>query len=249
MKEQKIQICTAAAAAAGGLAGNLVSSKPSLGFLAREIVSGSRCSSNVQRRSETDVFNRLRNSATGPRAPGGRSGLLEDAGQLPDVPDGVCEGLDLGERLSSAAVVRRKILAELMQRFRQTPHAQLLALARLHPPLHTHLHSGLLLRGGARACESGQRGAGRGRARGIEGLGRAAALVRAAKRALLSAPVPPGRNPARVRLLHVRGRMPRRRETALLCRGTSKRRAPAREKKTIRFLFVGNDSLNRHDDN
>lgn len=73
--------------------------------------------------------------------------LLEDAGEFFDVLDGVFEGLDLGERLSSPAVHRRQVIPELMQRLRQTPHAQLLALAGLHPPLHAHLHFGLLLLG------------------------------------------------------------------------------------------------------
>ncbi len=67
---------------------------------------------------------------------------LEHAGQLSDVLNGVFERLDLGERLRAAAVHRRKILAELMQRLRQTAHAQLLALAGLHPPLHAHLRFG-----------------------------------------------------------------------------------------------------------
>lgn len=110
-----------------------------------------------------------------PRRSGAFSGkassdlLLEEAGELVDVLDGVFERLDLSERLSSAAVDRRKILAELMQSLRQTAHAQLLALAGLHPPLHAHLRFGLLLL----VFEAGLR---RGRA-------------------VLSAPVPVGQNP------------------------------------------------------
>lgn len=120
--------------------------------------------------------------------------LLEEAGELSDVLDGVSERLDLGERLRSAAVHRRKILAELMQRLRQTAHAQLLALAGLHPPLHTHLHFGLLL------------------------LVSAAGLRRG--RAVLSAPVPLGQNLRgerfHVDLRHIREKLRQRQPPPLL---------------------------------
>lgn len=136
--------------------------------------------------------------------------LLEEVGEFFDVLDGVFEGLYFGERLSSAAVHRRQVIAELMQRLRQTPHAELLALAGLHPPLHAHLHFGLLL---LAVFASGQRLRGRA-AHGIERLGlrrgRAAALVRVSKRPVLSAPAPLGQNLGRVRvdldLLHLRAR-------------------------------------------
>lgn len=131
--------------------------------------------------------------------------LVEDAGEFFDVLDGVFESLDLGERLSSPAVHRRQVIPQLMQRLRQTAHAQLLPLARLHPPLHAHLHFGLLLLGDAavfaswrrvRRASIGARAHLRRRAHGFKGgLGRGrAALQRVSRRPVLSTPLPTGQN-------------------------------------------------------
>lgn len=126
--------------------------------------------------------------------------LVKDAGQFFDVLDSVFEGLDLGERLSSPAVHRRQVIPQLMERLRQTAHAQLLPLARLHPPLHAHLHFGLLLLGDAGVFASGRRvrrgsiGARahlRGRAHGFKGGLRRGRVSRCP---FLSPPLPAGQN-------------------------------------------------------
>lgn len=59
--------------------------------------------------------------------------------QLVYVFNCVLQGLYFGQRLSPLAVVRRKVVTELVQSFCQAPHAHLLPFARLHASLRRHL--------------------------------------------------------------------------------------------------------------
>lgn len=65
--------------------------------------------------------------------------MAQDVRQLVDVLDRVFEGLDLGQRLSSPAVIRRQVIPELVESLGQAPHPHLLPLAGLHAPLGGHL--------------------------------------------------------------------------------------------------------------
>lgn len=86
--------------------------------------------SNVQKRT-----NLVRKTWSTARALRAAQGVRE----LVDVFDGVFEGLYLGEGLASFAVVRRQVVAELVQSLREAPHPHLLPLAGLHASLGGHL--------------------------------------------------------------------------------------------------------------
>lgn len=63
----------------------------------------------------------------------------QDVWELVDVFNCVFEGLYLGQGLPPLAVVRRQVVAELVQSLRKTPHPHLLPLAGLHAPFGGHL--------------------------------------------------------------------------------------------------------------
>ena len=63
----------------------------------------------------------------------------QDVWELVDVFNSVFEGLYLGQGLPPLAVVRRQVVAELVQSLRKTPHPHLLPLAGLHAPFGGHL--------------------------------------------------------------------------------------------------------------
>lgn len=63
----------------------------------------------------------------------------QDVRKLVDVFNCVFEGLYLGQGLASLAVVRRQVVAQMVQSLGETPHPHLLPLAGLHASFGGHL--------------------------------------------------------------------------------------------------------------
>ena len=72
--------------------------------------------------------------------------MVQKLFQLVDVLYGVFQGLYFGQRLSSLAVVWRKVVPEVVQSLCQAPHPHLLPLAGLHASFGGHLVFALPLR-------------------------------------------------------------------------------------------------------